>query len=360
MGASKTPLALALIAAALFGAATPASKLLLSSLTPFQLAGILYLGAALGVAPFAWRGGAAPWRADRRTRWRLAGAVISGGILGPIFLLQGLRMAGASSVSLWLNLELVATSLLGILFFRDHLDRRGWLGVTAALAGASALSWGPGTGGWLAAGLVGLACLCWGLDNQLTALIDGMTPSQSTFWKGLVAGTVNLGIGIAMDPLSAAPRALAIATVVGVLSYGASIVLYIEAAQRLGASRAQIIFATAPVFGVGLSMILLEESLGASHFAAAGLFALAIGLLLRERHGHDHVHDSLVHEHAHRHDDGHHDHAHPGLAARATHTHRHEHRGVRHDHPHQPDLHHRHDHRRSAVHEEPDDNHGPI
>lgn len=343
----RSPFALALLAAALFGAATPVSKLLLPSFTPFQLAGILYLGAALGVAPFAWRRGrgAAPWRTGAATRWRLAGAVLSGGILGPIFLLQALRISDAASVSLWLSLELAATSLLGALLFRDHLDHRAWLGVAAALIGAVALSWQSGPAGWSAAGLIALACLCWGLDNQLTALIDGITPSQSTFWKGLVAGAVNLGIGVAAEPLSALPSAIAVASVVGMLSYGASIVLYIEAAQGLGATRAQILFASAPLFGVGLSLVLLDESLVASHLLAAGLFALAIGLLLRERHAHEHVHEATIHEHAHRHDDGHHDHVHPGLPAWVTHTHRHEHAKLRHQHPHRPDLHHRHDHR---------------
>ena len=99
------PIALALLAAALFGAATPASKFLLSGLTPFQLAGLLYLGAALGVAPAAWREGGLrlPGRSDRLNRIRLFGAVVLGGIAGPVLLLLGLRMADAASVSLWLN-----------------------------------------------------------------------------------------------------------------------------------------------------------------------------------------------------------------------------------------------------------------
>ena len=44
-------LALALLSALLFGASTPASKWLLGSFEPFQLAGLLYLGAAAGMAP---------------------------------------------------------------------------------------------------------------------------------------------------------------------------------------------------------------------------------------------------------------------------------------------------------------------
>src|SRR5688572_12923019 len=125
------PILLAFISAALFGAATPASKGLLAGLSPFQLAGLLYLGAALGVAPVAGlrRVWLAPWRMDQANRWRLWGAVLAGGVVGPVLLLAGLRIASAASVSLWLNLELVATAALGHWFFRDHLTRHGWFGV---------------------------------------------------------------------------------------------------------------------------------------------------------------------------------------------------------------------------------------
>jgi drug/metabolite transporter (DMT)-like permease len=158
------PLVLALLSAALFGAATPASRALLAEVSPFQLAGLLYLGAALGVAPFAWRHGRfrLPGTDDRRNRMRLLGAVVAGGIAGPVLLLFGLRLAGAASVSLWLTLELVATALLGALFFRESLGRLGWIGVTAAIAAAAVLAGLDPQAGILACLLVGAACLCWG------------------------------------------------------------------------------------------------------------------------------------------------------------------------------------------------------
>ncbi|MCA9515991.1 MAG: EamA family transporter, partial [Myxococcales bacterium] len=97
--------ALALLAALLFGAAAPAGKPLLASLHPVQLAGLLYLGAALGVAPvlIARRRLRPVWRADRPTRLRLGGAILAGGVVGPVLLLLGLDRAGAASVSLWLT-----------------------------------------------------------------------------------------------------------------------------------------------------------------------------------------------------------------------------------------------------------------
>jgi drug/metabolite transporter (DMT)-like permease len=340
------PVALAILAAALFGAATPASKLLLSELSPFQLAGLLYLGAAIGIAPWAARGGRIrlPARADRRNRLRLLGAVLAGGVGGPVFLLVGLRLVPAASVSLWLNFELAATALLGVLLFRDHLAGRGWAGVACAFAGVLLLSVPGGTSGLTAGGFVLLACLCWGVDNHLTALIDGITPSQSTFWKGLVAGATNLAIGLAVG--AAVPRAdLVLAGLfVGAWAYGFSIALYISSAQALGATRAQIAFASAPFFGVALAVLTLGESLTLVHLGAGLLFVVGVGLLIRERHAHLHEHEPVEHEHAHRHDDGHHAHLHPGSPPPAWHTHRHRHEAVTHAHPHRPDLHHRHGH----------------
>jgi drug/metabolite transporter (DMT)-like permease len=335
------PIALALLAAALFGAGVPASKSLLAGLTPFQLAGLLYLGAALGVAPAAWRSGGLHLP---RSRLRLAGAVAAGGVCGPLLLLFGLRLAGAASVSLWLSFEIAATALVGVLFFRDRIGARGAAGASCALAGALLLGLREGASGLEAGALVLAACACWGLDNQLTALIDDLTPSRTTFWKGLVAGAVNLAIGLATAPLAVGAAPIAAALGVGTLAYGASIALLISASQALGATRAQSVFASAPFFGAAFAALFLGEALGAAHLAAALLFAAGAALLSLDQHAHTHAHAAQEHEHAHRHDDGHHDHPHPDLPRSVWHTHRHRHEPKVHRHPHWPDLHHRHEH----------------
>jgi len=342
----KYPIAMALVAAALFGAATPASKWLLDALTPFQLAGLLYLGGGLGVVPAAWREGGLrlPPRADRKNRIRLGAAVVIGGVLGPILLLTGLHLASAASVSLWLNLELAATAVLGAAFFRDHLGPVGWLGALLSLTASVLLSSAAGPAGLGAGGLVFLACVCWGLDNHLTALIDSMTPSQIAFWKGVVAGSVNLAVGFSCVPLHVGLSILSAALLVGACSYGASIILYVASAQRLGATRAQIVFSSAPFIGIALSATILHESLSVTHLVSAALFVAALAFLLLEHHVHVHAHEALGHEHVHSHDDGHHDHGHAGLSTTACHTHRHEHERLVHAHKHWPDLFHRHKH----------------
>lgn len=340
------PVLLALVSAALFGAATPLSKALLAGFSPFQLAGLLYLGAAVSLGPWLVVTGTLrpTGRLDARNRRRLAGAVLLGGVCGPVALLFGLRLAAAASVSLWLTLELVATAVLGSLLFQDALGRVGWLAVAGTVVGAAVLSWGEGVAGIQAGSLVALACVCWGFDNHLTALIDGLTPAESTFWKGLVAGTANLLLGVMVQPLTASFFGVLGALGLGGVAYGLSIVLYIQAAQRLGATRAQLLFATAPFFGVALSLVLLGERLTLAQGVAALILTAALSLLVREQHAHAHEHAAITHEHWHRHDDGHHDHAHLDLLPSLGHSHGHVHAAVTHAHPHWPDLHHRHPH----------------
>ena len=333
-----------LLAAALFGASTPASKPLLDGLSPLLLSGVLYLGAALAVSPWALRGLGGLRRADRRNVSRLALAVLFGGVLGPVLLLTGLSLASAASVSLWLNLETVATAVLARLFFKEHLERNTWIAVALVIAASILLS--PGTpGGGMAIGLVALACVAWGLDNNFTAVIDRFTPAQVTFAKGLIAGSANLVLGLIVDPQPAVGWAFGAGLVVGAFSYGASLLLYIGGAQHLGATRSQLIFSTAPAWGLGLSWLVLGERLEAVHLVAAAMMALAIWLWHREQHAHVHRHHRVTHRHWHRHDDGHHDHEHDGsVAPGAWHSHEHTHQAQEHEHPHQPDLHHRHDH----------------
>ncbi len=346
-GAVILPVVWCLAAAALFGLSTPAAKHLLDGqVGPLTLAGLLYLGAGLATAPFARTGGSSRRRRDAANVRRLLGAVIFGGVVGPVALLVGLRMAPAASVSLWLNLETTFTAVLAWAFFREHLDRRGWAANALVLIAGALLAASDGFALVPAALLIALACLCWGLDNNLTATIDGYTPAQTTTAKGFVAGAVNLALGVCLEGRWPGAATVAAALGVGALAYGASIVLYIRGAQQLGASRSQMIFATAPFLGALGAWLALGEPVVGGQVAAGLLLALALGLLLTSRHEHAHAHASTRHTHAHRHGEGHHTHPHPGLATDAWHTHEHDHEPVVHRHPHVPDLHHRHEHER--------------
>jgi drug/metabolite transporter (DMT)-like permease len=234
---SALPLVWCLLSAALFGASTPASKVLLDSLNPLVLSGLLYFGGALAVLPWALRGGTDFRTIDRRN-WRyLFGAVATGGVIGPVLLLTGLSMASAGSVALWLNLESVATALLARAFFREHLHLPTWIAV-ALIVVASALLTRATPSGDVAILLVALACVAWGLDNNFTATIDRFSPAQITLAKGLTAGLINTTAGVAFASAAAIPASAAASSLaVGALGYGVSILLYIRGAQQLGSGR---------------------------------------------------------------------------------------------------------------------------
>ncbi|WP_136808056.1 DMT family transporter [Desulfosediminicola flagellatus] len=336
-----------LLSAFLFGLATPASKILLGNLNPFLLAGLLYLGAAIGVTPLVARERTLQQirpKVSRRQYLYIAGTVLCGGFLGPTLLLFGLKAAHASSVAIWLNMELVATAIIGALLFDDHLDRNGWFGVCLALAAGLVMTISEGSGGLLAALMVTAACFSWGFDNHFTALIDCMTPSQITLIKGVIAGSVNVAIGLSLDVHSAEFLLVAKALILGAVSYGASIVLYVMAAQQIGATRSQILFSSSPFFGVGLAAILLGEQIHITHIGAICCLTGAIFFSNRVKHEHNHIHSDLNHTHLHNHDDDHHDHEHDNPEANGPHSHAHQHQKITHSHPHYPDIHHRHEH----------------
>lgn len=338
------PVLLASISALLFGIATPVNKILLNDFNPFFLAGLLYSGAAIGLLPVVIRRKEILnfFKLSKLNRKRLFGAIVLGGIVGPIFILSGLKYASASSVSLWLNFELIATSILGFIFFKDYLGTKGWSGVSIALISGVMLTINEANSGYISAVYIVLACICWGFDNHFTALIDGITATQSTFVKGFFAGIVNISIGVYISDNSISINRLIYSLILGSISYGLSIVLYIISAQKLGATRSQIIFSSAPFFGVIFSVILLAETISFLQIISFILLITSICLMIFDKHQHIHEHSEIEHTHYHRHDDNHHNHEHENNAS--NHEHLHSHVKIIHSHPHWPDLHHRHGH----------------
>jgi drug/metabolite transporter (DMT)-like permease len=339
------PIILAGISAALFGLATPISKILLDSSNPFLLAGLLYLGASIGLLPKVILKKELFFilKLNNSNLKRLLGAIILGGIIGTILILIGLKYSSASSVSLWLNFELIATAVLGFLFFKDYLGKKGWIGVFIALTSGIILTINEGHSGVISSSLIIAACICWGFDNHFTALIDGISATQSTFLKGLFAGIINTIIGISISNISISTNFIIYSLILGSISYGISIVLYIISAQKLGAIRSQIIFSSAPFFGVIFSMLLLSESITILQMISFVLLLISISLMTYDRHEHFHEHFEIEHTHYHHHDDMHHEHNHTNKVL--NHEHLHNHINEIHSHPHWPDLHHRHDHK---------------
>lgn len=343
----KTAIITGLLSGLLFGIATPFSKLLLSNLNSFELAGLLYLGAGIAMIPAILRTGSQlKLLFNKNNSIRTLGIILFGGLLGPLLLLIGLRAANAASVSIWLNMELVATAILGVLIFKDSLDKFTWIGVILTIIAGVITSFGEGVSGLASALLITAACFCWGVDNHLTALTDGATPQAVTFVKGIMAGTVNLLIGISISDTSIVFDNIFPALIVGGFSYGLSIVLYVTSAQNIGATRGQILFSTAPLWGVILSYIIFQNSFHWTHIISTLLLILAVIVINLISHKHRHAHDLIKHIHYHKHNDEHHDHIHDdeNFDTDKGHSHFHTHKPIIHTHPHYPDLHHRHKH----------------
>lgn len=315
----------ALLAAALFGASTPFAKLLVGNMAPVLLAGLLYLGSGIGLTLIRLvrdRG----WQSSGLTRaewpW-LLGAIFFGGVAGPVALMAGLMTTSGSSASLLLNLEAVLTAVIAWVVFKENADKRVVLGMATIVAGGLVLSW-PGQGtrasDWVGPVLIGVACLCWAIDNNLTRKVSASDALFVAGSKGVVAGLANtllaLGLGAVLPGF-----ATTLATMgVGLLGYGFSLVLFVLALRGLGTARTGAYFSTAPFIGAIVSLVVLRESTGFPFWLAAFLMGIGVWLHLTEKHEHAHEHGPLEYEHTHTHEK------------------------VRHSHAHFPDIHHRHGH----------------
>ncbi|SHM67711.1 Permease of the drug/metabolite transporter (DMT) superfamily [Duganella sacchari] len=343
----------ALLAAALFGVSTPFAKSLVGQVAPVTLAGMLYMGSGLGLLVFyllralvqrSEQGDTA--RLTRKDLQWLGGAIAAGGVAGPVLLMFGLTMTPASSASLLLNMEGVLTSMLAWFVFKENFDRRIFIGMLLIVVAGVLLSWEqvPTIGvPWGALAIIG-ACLCWGIDNNLTRKVSASDAVQIACVKGLVAGSVNLAIAFALGYSLPTVSIAAAAGIVGLCGYGLSLVMFVLALRHLGTARTGAYFSAAPFVGAVVSLLMLREQPGLIFWGSAALMGAGIWLHLTESHEHEHEHEVLDHTHAHSHD-AHHQHDHDfDWDGSEPHVHPHLHEPIRHAHKHYPDIHHRHAH----------------
>ncbi|NPV53631.1 MAG: DMT family transporter [Firmicutes bacterium] len=347
---------LAILAAALFGVSSPLAKLLLGNIEPILLAAFLYLGSGFGllfIRSFHLFSISNEARVGRNDLPWLAGSILTGGVAAPIILFFSLRHTPAATASLLLNFEGVATALVAGLAFKEAIGKRIWLAI-GTITGASALLSLNIGGQWgLSLGAVGVLCACllWGIDNNFTRNISGKDPLTITMIKGLGAGAFSLVLAFVLHNPFPGMLTVFKAMLLGSVSYGASIVLFILAMRNLGAARTSTLFGTAPFVGAVLSFLLFRESPGALFAVSAPMMIVGAMLLLGEGHSHIHKHPFLQHEHRHRHDDEHHIHYHISgeIPPNDYHSHLHTHEAIEHCHPHAPDIHHRHSHRKAKA-----------
>lgn len=344
---ARTPILLALVAAALFGASAPLAQVLLADASPVVLAGLLYLGAGLAVTGARLiRGrstGEAPL-ARRDLPW-LAGTVLAGGFLAPVLLMVGLASTPAATASLLLNTEAVFTALLAAAFFGEGIGRRVAVAIGLITAAGMLLSFDPS--GRLALSLGALAvvgaCALWGLDNNCARQISSKDPFAIGTAKGLGAAVLSLSLATLVGESLPPPPVAIAAVLLGAVCYGVSMVCFILALRSLGAARTAGVFGLAPFIGAGLALVIAPVAPGWQFLVALPPMAAGALLIARERHAHVHVHEEVTHAHRHRHD-LHHRHPHPAGEGEAVHAHLHAHAHLEHSHEHTPDIHHRHRH----------------
>lgn len=336
----------ALFAALLFGISTPLAKLLLVEIHPWLLAGLLYLGSGIGI--FIVRRARRASKVELTTGeagW-LLGAIAAGGVAAPVLLMWSLANMAASEASLLLNAEGVFTALLAWYVFRENFDARIAFGLALMVAGAIVLSWPANAQFATVLPALGVlsACFAWAVDNNLTRKVSLADATFIAMAKGLVAGIVNLTLGLLAGATIPAAIVVLSAALLGFVSYGVSLTLFVVALRHLGTARAAAYFSTAPFAGAVFALMLLHETLTLSLVIAGLLMGVGVWVHLTERHEHVHAHEPLEHEHEHEHDE-HHQHDHPDpVAAGTRHSHWHRHQALTHIHPHFPDAHHRHTH----------------
>jgi len=348
----KTPLIFVIISASLFGISPPIAKLLVGDIPPVALAGLLYLGAFIGLSLYSVvrrkrtidpNKKAAPL--ERKDFPWLAGAVLTGGIISPISLMMGLTVVSGFSASLLLNLEGLATAMIAILFFKENAGKRLWLALICMAIAGVFLTWDPEQGKFNIVGplLIIFAMVCWGIDNNLTRNISDKDPIQIAKIKGLVAGTFSLSLALIFGMKISLDITIVFALLLGAFSYGISLVFFIKALKGLGSSRTGAFFSFAPFIGAITSIIILKEWIGWVMFPATAFMIIGIWLINSEKHSHLHTHKPITHTHSHVHTNMHHLHEHPGTF-HEPHTHEHTHTKITHIHVHWPDTYHRHKH----------------
>ena len=278
----------AILAAALYALNAPVSKLLLQNVPPTMMAGLLYLGAGAGMAAIGLvrsgtgRGG----RETRLTRKDLPytlGMVILD-IAAPIFLMIGLKRTTAANASLLNNFEIVATSLIALLVFKEKIGKRLWIAIALITLSSILLSVEDASSFRFSFGslFVLAACVCWGLENNCTRCLSHSDPLQVVVIKGFGSGLGSVVIGLAVGESLPAWGDTAKILLLGFVAYGLSIYFYVYAQRDLGAAKTSAYYAVAPFIGVALSFVIFREIPGALFFIALVIMIAGTWMVNRE------------------------------------------------------------------------------
>lgn len=276
----KRAIACAVLAAVFYALNAPMSKLLLKDVSPTMMAAFLYLGAGVGMTLLLTSGRSRDNARERRLTVRelpyTIGMVVLD-IAAPIALMAGISRTSAATASLLNNFEIVATALIALLFFKEAISPRLWLGIGLVTAASVILSIGERNELSFSAGslLVLLACVLWGLENNCTRMLSSKNPVQIVAIKGIFSGLGSLVIALCLGEPWPRTVSILMTLALGFVAYGLSICFYIAAQRTLGAAKTSAYYAIAPFVGTTLSLLIFREAPTLSFLAA--LTVMAVG-----------------------------------------------------------------------------------
>ena len=323
---------MALLAAIFYAINTPFSKVLLEKVTPTFMASFLYLGAGIGVGIMYLLNSKKEKNIEKLSKTDLPYTVgmIVLDILAPIFLMIGINIGSASNASLLGNFEIVATTLIAILIFKEVVTSRLWIAIGFITLSSIVLSF-EGSGSFkfsLGSLFVILATCCWGLENNCTRMISDKNTYEIVILKGIFSGTGSFIIAIILGENIPSIKYIFISMLLGFVAYGLSIFLYIRAQRELGAAKTSAYYAIAPFIGTFLSFAVDGDRLSEVYFI--GLIFMIIGSVIvvydtmLKNHIHYHIH-TIVHTHngsTHKHIIKHeHTYSHSGSEEKHCHNH---------------------------------------
>lgn len=281
---AKTGILLAILAAALYALNSPLSKLLLDFVPPTLMAGFLYLGAGLGMGVIALI------RKTKKTEKSEAKltkkelpytvAMVILDIAAPICLLIGLHATTAANASLLNNFEIVATSIIALMVFKERISPRLWFGILFVTLSCALLSFEDLSSLQFSFGslFILLACVCWGFENNCTRKISSKDPMQIVLLKGIFSGLGSVIIGLCLGEKITTLWSVIAVLCVGFVAYGLSIFFYVYAQRLLGAARTSAYYAIAPFIGTLLSLVIFGELPPYTYFVALVLMAVGAWL----------------------------------------------------------------------------------
>lgn len=319
MDRKKSATGCALLAAALYAINIPFSKLLMTYASPTMTAAFLYLGAGIGLFFYgrlqkALGKGETQEPLARKELPYVAGMVLLD-ILAPILLMLGVSKTTSANASLLNNFEIVATTLVAFLIFKEAVSKQLFLAILLVTLASAILSFeGEGSFTFNIGSLLVLgACVCWGFENNCTKMLSNRSSVETVTIKGCFSGLGSLVIALTLGADFPPPLCIAAILALGFVSYGLSIHFYIKAQRELGAAKTSGYYSVAPFLGVVFSMVLLGERPSFPFYAVLLLMVVSTFLMARDSitlqhthahehtHTHEHRHGDLVHTHAHTH-----------------------------------------------------------